>query len=369
VPPQAVGGQHASYSATSSSSESQQVNQNISNPGYWQHFSTSTASSTLPAEFRKIEKVNFLKYLSHEFETATGQSKDDVCEASSTYLESIAYGDLTGDKAEEAVVRLVTCLDGAGGGSSRVYALDDKGSILEITPDLSKYSFYKDLFKNYQGHGYFDIDKSGELIYSFPVYNEGDSDSSPTGGGITIFLKRDGKQFIFDKSVIDPAAYNNQQTINQSSTPAVADYSTSTSIISPSTPDTQWLTFSDKKLGFSIDYPKGVDVMPDGQRINFGDASNQYPWYSGVNVHQENESIDQFFQIASEQVSLPDKLAIDSLLMIDNEPAMVFHESGSEADINRTAIVSHDNKLFEIDINSYYDTTTKTILNSFRFLK
>jgi hypothetical protein len=294
-----------------------------------------------------------------------GHHKDDICEASSTYIESIAYGDLTGDKAEEAVVRFVTCLDGTGGGSSGVFSLDDKGNVLEITPDLSKYSFYKDLFKSYEGHGYFDIDKSGELIYSFPVYNEGDSDSNPTGGAITIFLKWDGNKFIFDKSVIDSAADNSQQATNQGSTPVVADFSTSTSIISSSTPDTRWLTFTDKKLGFSIDYPNGLDVTPGDDGVDFGDASGQYPWYSGVVIYQDSESVGQYFKTKNATGGW----ALDAKLKIDNEPALVFHLSGPDADINRTAIVSHDNKLFEIDINSYYDTTTKIILKSFRFLK
>lgn len=147
------------------------------------------------------------------------------------------------------------------------------------------------------------------------------------------------------------------------------DYSTSTSVVSSSTPDIQWLTYTNRKLGFSIDYPKGVDITPYDGIIGFGDASGQEPWFSAVNIHQDNESIDQFFKSASLKVSLPDKLAMDDRLLIDHEPAMIFHESGSEADINRTAVVSHDNRLFEIDINSYYDTTTKIILDSFRFLK
>jgi hypothetical protein len=192
--------------------------------------------------------------------------------------------------------------------------------------------------------------------------------------GVFVFGKLKGYNFFSKNKIVNtdisiPNHAFSSTPITSDATLSVLDYSTSTSVISNSTPDMQWLTYTNKKLGFSIDYPKGVDVIPENDRVAFGDLSGQYPWYSGVTVHQDDESINQFFKLASLGVSLPDKLALDDRLAIDHEPAIIFHESGSEADINRTAVVSHDNKLFEIDINSYYDTTTKIILNSFRFLK
>jgi hypothetical protein len=384
VPPQSTSRQNIPKSITPSAATTNQTDSRPATntvPEY--PFVIYKASSTTPAKFKLIEKIDFNKFLGKKYQNITDRTYDAECGPGQVDAYEISYGDLTGDRVEEAVVDYYTCLTGTSGGVSEVYMLNSQGVLKEITPDLTKIPSYDKVFETSKGHEYFHIDNT-TLIFDFPIYNEDDSNCCATGGKTTITFKWDGNKFIFDKTIITPMIYKGGQksanTQDSTSSSAAAsreiknlygpeEFSTSTSIFSSSTPDRQWLTCTDKGLGFSIDFPQGVDVMPAYRRINFGSAAGQFFWYSGVSVQGEGQTVDQFFRSASSRVSPADKLVLDSRLTIDREPALLYHEAGPEAGINRTAIVSHNNKIFVIDLNFTDSTTINIILHSFRFLQ
>lgn len=169
-------------------------------------FIIRAASSTTPAKFRLIEKVDFNKFLGEKYQNITGQTYDKACGPGSIDAYEISYGDLTGDRTEEAVVNYYTCFTGTSGGVSEVYMLDGKGSLLDVTPDLTEIPLRDNIFKGDEGHEYYHIDNT-TLIYDFTVYNEGDSNCCSTGGKITIIFKWNGNKFIYDKYTFDPMIY------------------------------------------------------------------------------------------------------------------------------------------------------------------
>jgi len=83
--------------------------------------------------------------------------------------------------------------------------LDVIGNVVDITPDSTKLSVsdYKKFFNGFAGHGYFGIENS-QLVFTFPVYKDGDSNASPTGGMSTITFKWNGSKFVYDKVTTDP---------------------------------------------------------------------------------------------------------------------------------------------------------------------
>ena len=104
---------------------------------------STPASSPTPATLsnptqtisKAIEKIDFLKFLASKYESANPTKGGDFCPVGSTELQnfsngqqSIYYGDINGDGAEEAVVNYTTCQNGTGGGNSEVFALDGAGN-------------------------------------------------------------------------------------------------------------------------------------------------------------------------------------------------------------------------------------------------
>lgn len=160
------------------------------------------ASSTSPAKFKLIEKIDFNKFLGEKYQDITERTYNEECGPGEIDAYDIIYGDLTGDRVEDSVVNYYTCLTGTSGGVSEVYMLDSNGGLRDITPNLKEIPSYENIFKGYEGHGYYKIDKT-TLIYDFPVYNEGDSNAGPTGGKITISFKWSGDKFVYDKNKFD----------------------------------------------------------------------------------------------------------------------------------------------------------------------
>ncbi|MES2213525.1 MAG: hypothetical protein V4473_01630 [Patescibacteria group bacterium] len=163
---------------------------------YW---STQTSS-------RSIEKINFIPYLAQKYETPSSANAGDPCVAGSTQRvfdtteNADAYGDVTGDGIEEAVIDYRTCNNGTGGGESEVYTLDKAGNLVNITPNSTKLSMsdYEKILEGTRGHGYFDI-KDSKLILTYPLYVDGDSNASPSGGTRTITFDWDGNTFVYGK--------------------------------------------------------------------------------------------------------------------------------------------------------------------------
>ncbi len=165
----------------------------------------TTTSTTAEAQSKTIEKMDFKKYLVQKYESVNPQLGDS-CEAGSTNVQDVFYGDLTGDGVEEAVVNYRTCQDGTGGGNSEVYTIDSKGDLVNITPDSTKLAQadYKKFYNGFAGHGSFGIDKP-KLIFSFPVYKSDDPNCCPTGGKSTITFNWDGSKFVYNEIATDPS--------------------------------------------------------------------------------------------------------------------------------------------------------------------
>ena len=171
----------------------------------------SASSSIVVIDSKTIEKIDFQKILATENETTTPSKGSGVCELGSTEIINIAYGDVTGDGIEEAVVNYRTCDSGTGGGFSRVYSLDNNGNLENITPgqqsnpprDFPSPTFpnistssYQTILDGYSGHGYYGILNS-QLIFSFPIYEAQDPNCCATGGEATLHFTWNGSYFVY----------------------------------------------------------------------------------------------------------------------------------------------------------------------------
>ncbi len=176
----------------------------------------STTTMVVKNQSAMMEKVDLLKYLAKKYESANPGKGIESCPIGSTELQnfsnrqkSVSYGFITENNLQSAVVNYRTCFNGTGGGNSEVYTVDTNGNIINFTPDSTKLSRadYKKFFDSFGGHGYFGISAS-KLIYTYPIYNPGDSNASPTGGVATITFKWSGNKFTYDTLSIDSSVNN-----------------------------------------------------------------------------------------------------------------------------------------------------------------
>ena len=133
---------------------------------------------------KAIEGIDFKAIL-------TASAEQESCGPESLDLRTVSYGDVTGDGDEEAVVEYWNCNNGTGGGNSEVYTLTAQGKLANITPELSG------PMSGFGGHGYYSI-TAGNLLFSYPIYNEGDPNADPTGGENITTFKWNGEKFVVE---------------------------------------------------------------------------------------------------------------------------------------------------------------------------
>ncbi|MEU6373235.1 hypothetical protein [Streptomyces sp. NPDC046909] len=124
---------------------------------------------SVSASLTHVEAVELVK----DDPAVSAEVKDDLkpCVADE-YPVDVAYGDLTGDSAEDVVVNVLTCGDGVGVGS---YVYHEEGGA------------YENVFSAEESPVYAEIDSSGNLVVSKQVYKKGDPVSAPSGEDVITY--------------------------------------------------------------------------------------------------------------------------------------------------------------------------------------
>ena len=93
-------------------------------------------------------------------------------------VSGIEVADLNNDDSPEIYV-FVTSAGSGSYGSLVAYSVNNKKSLSSIY--LRELSSYKEISSAYMGHDKFSVNKNS-LIREFPMYKQGDSNNSPSGG-------------------------------------------------------------------------------------------------------------------------------------------------------------------------------------------
>lgn len=125
-------------------------------------------------------------------------------------LENVLLYDLNLDGNDE--VFLFTRSAGSGSYAGLISFLSNRNTLLPIKlPEIKEEDLNeKGCFHGYKGHDVFELFES-ELIRKFPIYNDGDPNSTPTGGNRIIIyqLKKSFNQWKFE---IEDAFLEKQKT-------------------------------------------------------------------------------------------------------------------------------------------------------------
>jgi len=96
-------------------------------------------------------------------------------------LQNVLLSDLDGDGFDEIYLIAQSAGSGSYGQVFGFASKCDKSLIGINTENLNSADRDTDLFSGYMGHETYNI-KEGDLVITFPVYNENDSNAEPTGG-------------------------------------------------------------------------------------------------------------------------------------------------------------------------------------------
>ena len=135
------------------------------------------AVSPSPSPSSTTARVDAVKLVEDDPEVATEVKRELKPCVADEYPVDVSYGDLTGGRADDVVVNVLTCGDAVGIGSYVYREVSGR---------------YENVFKVEEPPVYAEIDR-GDLVVTKQVYEKGDPVSSPSGENVITYRWGSGR--------------------------------------------------------------------------------------------------------------------------------------------------------------------------------